>query len=194
MLKKYLKKTLESESKKFYLKNKDEVLDIIVFGSFVKGKEKPNDIDILLIFKDKIDLNLSHELKKSLEQKIEMKIEITSKTYFKLFDTALKIKESFLVEGYSLVNNKRIAEGLGFTNKILFHYSLKSKNKSERMQFYYGLHGRNTEGIINKLNAVKYTDTIILCPVENQEEMEEFFKNWKIEFKETPLLIPSRLL
>ena len=62
------------------------------------------------------------------------------------------------------------------------------------MRFYYSLYGRNSEGVLKLLRAKKYTDTAILCPSENQEKMKEFFNNWKIEFTETPILIPKRLI
>ena len=54
MSKEQLKNTkLKSELKDFLKKNRHILLDIIIFGSFIKGKEKPNDIDILILYKDK---------------------------------------------------------------------------------------------------------------------------------------------
>ena len=50
MLKKLLKNAVfKSEIRKFFRKNESEIVDIILFGSIVKGKEKPRDIDILII-------------------------------------------------------------------------------------------------------------------------------------------------
>lgn len=51
---------LKSEIKRFFIKNKDILLDIIIFGSFIKGKEKPNDIDLLILYKNKKNLEKSH--------------------------------------------------------------------------------------------------------------------------------------
>ena len=48
------------------LKRYDQINDFILFGSAVKGKEMPNDIDLAIIM-DKKDLNISNELKKELE-------------------------------------------------------------------------------------------------------------------------------
>ena len=53
---------------KFYKKNKDIILDIIIFGSFIKGKENPKDIDILILYKNKKDIEKSYELKKLLKK------------------------------------------------------------------------------------------------------------------------------
>ena len=120
-------------------------------------------------------------------------VSITPKTYLELFETNFLAREAILTEAYSLVNGRGIAQGLGFSNLIMFNYKLKGKNNSERMRFYYSLYGRNSIGMLERLNAVKYTDTIILCPVENLEKMREFLNSWNLEFKETPLLMPSRL-
>jgi len=43
-----------------------EVADILVFGSVVRGKEKPNDIDILVIFESKVDKDIEYQIRKIL--------------------------------------------------------------------------------------------------------------------------------
>ena len=194
MLLESLKKTLESEAQKIYKKNKSQIIDIILFGSIIKGKEKPKDVDIIIIFKDKNNLDISYELRKSLEKNIKIPIEVNSKIYSELFETNFQAREAILVEGYSLLNKINLADGFGFKSMAMFMYKLINKTKSERMRFYYSLYGRNTEGILKKLKAIKYTDTIILVPIENKETMKEYLNNWNIEFKETSLLLPVRLI
>ena len=193
MLSEQLKK-LESASKKFYEENKKEVLDIILFGSVLKGKEKPRDVDILLLFKEKNSLDLMQKLRKLLGLITDKPVEVTGKTYRELFSENFIAREALLSEGYSLINKASIAKGMGYQPEIMFNYNLKGKNKSERMRFYYSLYGRGVPGILKKLNSIKYTDTIIICPVEHQEEMRSFLDSWKIEFKDTPILIPSRIV
>ena len=80
-------------------------------------------------------------------------------------------------------------------NLILFKYDLINLNKSERMRFYYSLYGRTKEqkGIIQELNSIKFSDSIILCPANNSEEMSEYLNSWKIKHLKFPILIPSRL-
>lgn len=193
MLKKQLKNIkLKSKILKFYKKNKDILLDIIIFGSFIKGKEKPNDIDILILYKDKKNFEKGYELKKILE---EFNAEITNVTYSELFNESFKPREGILSEGYSVISKKFFSEGFGYTSFILFKYELKGFNKSNRMRFYYSLSGRNKKdtGILKDLNAIKFSDTILLCPVENAEKMKEYFDYWKIKYIEFPIMIPSRL-
>jgi predicted nucleotidyltransferase len=192
MLSLSLKKNLESKSQKFKSKN-PEILDILLFGSIVKGKEKANDLDILIIFKEKKDLDLLYQFRKIIEPLTKIKVEVTGKAYLDLFKEDFIAREALLAESYSLVQKKSFSEGLGFKNFFMFNYSLKNKNKSDRMRFYYSLYGRNGPGILKKLGAMKFAETIILCPIDNKEQMKEYLLSWKLEFKETPVLIPKRI-
>lgn len=183
----------KSEIKNFFNKNKEILLDIILFGSSIKGKEKPNDIDILLLYKSSKNIDVSYALKKTIEAKGYC-IEITDKTYNELLNPNFIAGISIISEGYSLVYNKFLFEGLGYLSFNLFKYELKQFNKSERMRFYYSLYGRNNEkGMLKMLDSIKFSDSIILCPVENVERMKEYFDTWKLKYVEFPILIPERI-
>lgn len=182
-----------SEVNRFFKENEEEIIDIILFGSTVKGKEKPGDVDILILFKKKKNIDLGYKLRKKLE-KLGLETEITLKTYKELFESSFIAREAVLSEGYSLITKKSLAKGLGYTNLILFKYSLKGFNKSMRMRFYYSLYGRGKEkGMLKELNVIKFSETILLCPVENEEMMKEYLNNWNMEYKEFPILIPTRI-
>ena len=181
-------KILESKSLFFFNKH-PELLDIILFGSFRKGKEHPRDMDVILLFKEKKNFGVLQEYRWLIKSALKMEVDALGKSYAELFESSFLARTSFLSEGYSLVRKKSISEGLGYDSQILFTYNLQGKNKSERMRFYYSLYGRNSIGMLNKLKAEKYTDTVILCPVSNQTEMREFLSSWKIEFREKSILI-----
>lgn len=196
MLQELLKNTkFKSEIKNLYQRNREEIVDVILFGSFVKGKQKPNDLDLLVVYKSKVNLDLSYHLRKSLE-KLDLKAEIISKTYLDLFAEDFKARESILTEGYSLISKNFISQGLGFSNLILFNYSLKSLNKSQRMMFYYALYGRKKtdEGILKKLDSIKFSENLVLAPVNQESPMEDFFNTWKIDFQKIPVLMPQRIM
>ena len=194
MSKKLLKDIkFKSEIKSFFKENKKEIIDIILFGSSIRRKEKPKDIDLLILYNDKKDIDLSYELEKKLKRK-GYDVEIVDKTYGELFEGTFKAMEGILSEGYSLIFNKFLSEGFGYMNLILFKYDLKGLNKSQRMRFYYSLYGRNkNQGVLNELSAIKFSETVLLCEIENSEIMKEYLKNWDIKFKEFPILIPNRL-
>lgn len=195
MLKKLLKNTkLLNEIKKFYHENEKEIIDILLFGSATRGKENPSDIDILAIYKSKDNMELSYKLKKQLER-YKLNIQVTSKKYADLFKPGFKAREAVLSEGYSLINNTFISRGLGYGNMKMFRYELKKLNKSQRMRFYYALYGRDSSGgILKDLNAKKFADTILLCPIENSESLKEFLERWNLSYLEVPALIPERII
>ncbi len=196
MLKDLLKNNKFSSSiKNFYKENKNKILDVLLFGSAVKGKEKPTDIDLLIVYKtEKEDSETSHDLRVLLKKQ-GFNVSITSKTYISLFNPAFIAREVFLSEAYSFVLNNSISRGLGYEPLMLFRYELKGMSKSDRMRFYYSLYGRKeSTGILENFKARKFSDTIIASPIENAEKMKEFLQYWKIEFMEIPALVPSRIL
>lgn len=194
MLPASLHKILESKSQEFFHKHKDILIDIILFGSIVQGKKNPKDIDIITVFHRKKDLQRSYELRKVLEKASGAKVDMVSKTYEELFEVSFTAREALLSEGYSLINKVFLSEGLGYKNMVLFTYKLEGKTKSDRMRFYHSLHGRTTKGMLYTLKAIKYADTVLLCPVQHRDEMRSYLESWKIEFTEVPVLLPARVL
>jgi len=59
--------------------------------------------------------------------------------------------------------------------------------------FYYSLYGRGQKGILKELEAIKFSDTILLCPIKNTENMKQYLQEWDVDFLEFPALIPIRL-
>jgi predicted nucleotidyltransferase len=182
----------------FYKQHKNEVLDIILFGSTVKGKKKPEDIDILLLFKDKENLDAEYKLRRMLQEEeiigVKSKVQITTKTYASFISRNFKAKEGILAEGYSLIHKESIAKMFGYINFILFRFTLKGFTQSRRMQFHYSLHGRKNEGgMMKELKLIRFADGVLLSPVVFAEKTKEYLKYWKIEFDENPMLIPERM-
>ena len=60
-------KAFQSAINAFWKENKESIIDIILFGSVMKGKEKPNDIDILLLTKGKMENDKVYQLRKKIE-------------------------------------------------------------------------------------------------------------------------------
>lgn len=187
-------RTLEVEAKKFFARHGSELIDIILFGSTLTGADKPHDVDILLVFKDKVNHLYAQQLRHALQTKVTIPVEVTSKTYEALFASEFVACEAILSTGYSLIQKLVLSDGLGYSSQVLFTYKLGAKTKSERMRFYYALYGRNSKGILHTLHAQKYTDTVILCPFGTSGRMNEFLSYWKVEFSAVPCLIPSRVL
>jgi len=193
MLKELLKNTKLISKIRSIAKENEEILDIILFGSAVRGKEKPRDIDLLVIYKTKINSELSYQIKKEFEV-TGFEIDLVSKSYSDLFKSAFIARESFLSEGFSLIQKKFIADGLGYKPLVMFRYDIKTFNKSQRMRFYYSLYGRNSEGMLKKLKLYKFSERIIISSIEESEEVKEYLNSWNIKYLEIPILMPARIL
>ena len=172
------------------IKQHPEIDDIILFGSLVRGKEKPNDIDILIIFKDKINKEIELEIKKTFKEKIS----IISKTKKLVLEESFDARESILFEGKSFLDDKTLAEKYGYSSLGMFKYNFKDWTNVQRTKFYYALNGRGkSKGISQKLNSIKLSDRIIVLPLNKIEPFREFLESWEIEYKYIPMLIPNRL-
>ncbi len=189
---KSLIKNLTKVSKDF-IKNHVEIKDIILFGSLLRGKEKPNDVDILLIFKKRIDKDIEYNLKNSFK-KFSLIISIISKTEKECFDPSFDVRESILFEGYSLLKSKFVSKDFGFASLGLFIYNTKFLTNTQKTKFYYAFNGRGkNKGLIRQWDAIKLSDNIITTPLNKIEQAKEFFEYWKISYKYIPFLIPERM-
>ncbi|MBU3896449.1 MAG: nucleotidyltransferase domain-containing protein [Nanoarchaeota archaeon] len=182
----------KNKIKEFYKKNREDMVDIILFGSVSRGKTAPKDIDILLIFNEKENNDLSYGLRKDL-QELGISAEITIKKYKDVFSSGFLPREDILSDGFSLISNKRISEAFGYKSFMLFKYSLKGFNYSQRMRFYYALEGRrDKKGMLKEMNGIKFTNSVVLVPVGFSDKFEAFLNGWNIEIKKTRILIPDK--
>ncbi|MGC9079469.1 MAG: nucleotidyltransferase domain-containing protein [Nanopusillaceae archaeon] len=174
-----------------YLKSNinDKVFDIIIFGSITRGKENPNDIDILIIFK-KLDINLINTLSSNKDYNFH----IQYMTIYDLYSLSSLLPE-ILAEGISVKYGKPLREILNFKAYKLYEIKdvilLKDSNAS-KTSFYYFLFGikhRNKIGLIKELNGevIRRNPYIIKIPIENSEtfkkRLEIFSKLKRIKIK-----------
>ncbi|HLD89050.1 MAG TPA: nucleotidyltransferase domain-containing protein [Candidatus Nanoarchaeia archaeon] len=167
---------LKKEAEELYKKDK-EIVDIILFGSAVRGKSRPSDIDVLVLFNRK-------------STRVSIKNCTVINNAFKDFFSGFPA-ESVLGEGYSLIFGKKISELYGMSSAYIFRYSLKNKSKSRRMQFYYALYGRGTRGVIESTGSKKFSNETILTPIRNADQMKQFFDDNEIEYFFLPVLYPA---
>ncbi len=161
---------------KHLLKDK-EILDIIVFGSFIKGKTLPSDIDVVLI--------TNKEAKHSIEG-----FHISTLKPEEIFTSPPSLVNTLLREGYSLKNNSSFAESLKFKSKVLFTYALTNISPSKKVKIVNILRGKNkSPGLVNEKKGEWLANQVFLIPIEEEYLFEQFFINSKIKFKKFNLLI-----
>ena len=156
-MKKNLKKLLK----------KSDIIDIIVFGSFLKQKEKVSDIDIAVIIKE-ISLDLPEEFDK--------KIHVTQIRVSDILNTALIL--SLLCEGYSIKQDAYLRDIHDIKPMKLYDYNLLNLNKSQKTQFAAAL-----RKLLKRVKGEKVGSGAVLVPYEWTSYFEEFLDVWELKYK-----------
>ncbi|MEM4271848.1 MAG: hypothetical protein QXD13_02065 [Candidatus Pacearchaeota archaeon] len=158
------------------LKDK-RVIDVIIFGSALKGKAEPRDIDAALIIREHVDINIEG-------------IHISQIKPEEFFINPPSLATTLLREGYSLKKNKSLAEVLRFDSKILFSYTLKNKNSSEKVKIVNFLRGKGkTPGIVEENGGEWIANQVFMLPLKSEHIIEKFLINSKVMFKKHYILI-----
>ena len=178
--------------KKPKLNYKDDVLDIVQFGSSVKENElesKPNDIDIAVIFRKipiKEQLDQAQEIKNQIQKLTDLPIHVKSFDLYNLFDKSNFAKESILFYGKSIINGDYFAKNLGLNPKIHLSYNLSNLKKKDKVRFNYLLNGKKGNyGLLRKYKGELISPGIIEIPSEYEdiflESMKKITENIKIK-------------
>ncbi len=166
---------IKNRLKKF-LKDK-EILDIILFGSVIKGKYLPRDIDLAFI--------ANKEIKPEIEG---FHISLIKPEEF--FTDQPSITNTVLREGFSLRKNAFFVEGLKFKNRVLFTYKLNDKRLSEKVKIVNILRGKNKEkGIVEEYGGRWLVNQAFTVPITTEHIIESLLINLKIKYSKSYILI-----
>ncbi|MEW6408447.1 MAG: nucleotidyltransferase domain-containing protein [Patescibacteria group bacterium] len=171
-------------------KDSNKILDIILFGSYIKEKEKPKDIDLAILFKeedynyiDKINLKI-----KNIIQKYNLIPHIQVLLIDNIFKEPLYL--TLLHEGFSIKNKIYISKSLKTESCILIIYSLKNLNYSKKTLFGYALKGRTgKKGLLYQINGKTIGRNSILIPTNKLEIIKDFLNLWGIKYSIERVLI-----
>lgn len=175
-----------------YLKEKlkgidlSEIADIFLFGSAVKGKEFPGDIDICIIFQNKISENAVKDVENRLK---EFNAHISSLVVDNFFRKPHSLTKTILLEGISIITGKPIIQNFGFSSYLLYSYNLSKLKSSNKVKFVYLLKGREEKGIIEKMNGEWIANGCFIIPIQKDSEMLIILKKWQVPFKRKEVLI-----
>lgn len=161
-----------------------EIIEIIIFGSAIKGKLVPRDIDLALI----VSKEPSKELLKKINSIIGFHISIIKVKEF--FVNPPSIVHTLIREGYSLKSKKFIAENFRFLNRVMYNYSLTSLSASDKVRLVNILRGKRREKGIVKSNSGKWiANQVFIAPLNTEKIFDELFNNFKIKFNKNYILI-----
>ena len=168
------------------------IFDIVLYGSAMKGASSPNDLDIIVIFREG---TLSERLSKiqSLKQKIKLsqKIDIKGILLGELFQESFFARSGIFFEGISIFTGKPFAYKIGFVGRTLFSYTLRDKSHAQKVKFDYLLSGRGGIGLIKKFDGKHLGPGIVLIPSRHCLKFEEIMKRNQIEYSKNNILIES---
>jgi len=171
-----LKNLLEVKKKlRPYLTN-PKVFDVVLFGSFVKGKSNPFDIDVVVI----ADCEL---------EEIEgFHISFLSPTDF--FKNIPSLVSTIFKEGFSLKHEKYFSAVYGFENKCMFIYELSGLSSSKKVQVVNFLRGnKQQKGLVEDKRGEWLSQGCFSCAIEYDYLFDQFFINQKVKFKKYYLLM-----
>ena len=155
-----------------------EIKDFIIFGSFVKGKYAPKDIDIALVV-DKKDISLVGEIKEQLGIK-NLDIEIVNPE--EIYQSKLGL--ILISEGFSIKSNKFLRESLGLYPMKIYTYEIKNLTQTKKVLF-----GRGLNQIIRDTKATKLGAGSIMVPVKDSGNFEDFLQTWGLKYKTKEYLV-----
>jgi len=185
-----LKKLLNLQAlnliKKFKKEN-EEVFDIAIYGSSVKGKLDFNDLDLAILLNKKSSvskkLKLSQELKSKLKNKVKYELDVKAMDLYDFMDKNFVARQGIIGSGYLLLNKKNISSLFGFESYSIFKYNLKGLTNSKKTLFRYAIGGRNGKGLLELKKGEQLGRGSIKVPLIYEEEFKEFFEKFNINFK-----------
>ncbi len=161
---------------KSLLKDK-EIIDIILFGSSIKGKASPNDIDIAAITENESIPRIEGFHISAIKPK-------------EFFQNPPTLITTLLREGYSLKNNKMFAETFRFKPEVLFNYNLKNLANSQKVKIVNILRGKGkNSGLVKESNGNFISNSVFTIPPESEYLIEKFLINQNVAFKKSYILI-----
>lgn len=159
-----------------FLRRKD-VIDIVLFGSVVKGKALPRDVDAAIISESDIkpDIEGFHiSLLKPLE----------------FLRDPPTLATTLLKEGYSLRTGRSFSENFRFKSKVLFIYNLTSLSNSEKVRMVNNLRGKDgAKGLVEEYGGEWLSNSVFISFLDNEYIFEQFFITNKVKFKKFNILI-----
>ncbi|KHO54772.1 MAG: hypothetical protein QT10_C0012G0020 [archaeon GW2011_AR19] len=161
-----------------------KVIDIILFGSAIKGKLIPGDVDIAAILYEKPSKEFLEKINSIKGFHISV---ITAKEFF---INSPSIIHTLIREGYSLKNKKFISENFRFSNKVMYNYVLTSLSPSNKVRLVNILRGKRGEkGIVESNNGKWVANQVFISPLNSEKIFDELFDNFKVNFNKKDVLI-----
>jgi len=165
---------------------KNHIWDVVIYGSYARGKIDARDIDVAIILEKKISISVKMELSQKLRTMFKEEgfvFDVKTVDLNDFLNEGFLGRESIFAEGYSVLKQDYLAERFGFNALSIVEYSLKDLTLSEQKMFYYALQGRKKgEGILAKLNGRIVSKGVLQVPTRNFEEIKSVLELHDVMF------------
>ncbi|MDI6737769.1 MAG: hypothetical protein QME12_04615 [Nanoarchaeota archaeon] len=166
--------------------------DIFVFGSFVKGKDIPGDIDICLCMAKENSI-MADEISAFLKKEAGLSAHFT-RTQFALMLVDRELWKSILHEGYSIRNREFVARLMGMDTFVLAEYKLGAISSSQKQIFSHAMNGTGgRESFLKDIHAKRIGRGVLVVPNEYVENARSFFDTWKADYNFRRIYAESNL-
>ena len=164
------------KSLKKLLKKYRNIKDFVVFGSSVKGKYAPKDVDVAVVVNKK-DISIVGEIKEEIKN---LDVEMIEPE--EIYQSRLGI--ALITEGFSIRKGKFLREILGLFPMKIYTYEIKNLTQSKKVLF-----GRGLIKLLKDTKAVKLGAGSIMIPIEYSGEFEDFLETWNLKYKTREYLV-----
>ena len=157
-----------------------EILDVILFGSVIKGKALPRDVDIAVITEEDYEPGIFN-------------IEGFHFSFLKpidFFKKRITLLSTIFREGYSLKFDKSFSELYGFRNRVLFRYELSRLTNSKKVKVVNILRGKKGDkGLVVENGGEWLSNQVFFIPMYKEHIFDKFFINFAVKFKKYYVLM-----
>lgn len=165
------------------MKGDKRIWDILLFGSAVRGKMKPVDIDAAIIFSCPTKLEEKLSTSQKVREKLGEEWQVIGMDLNDLTDENFLARTGIIAEGYSVKRDEQFGKLLGFIPTAIFTYSLENLSNNDRTRLKYALSGRKKgEGLLPKWGGKFLGKGCILVPIEFMDELKELFESFNVRF------------
>lgn len=168
---------------------KNAIWDVVIYGSYVRGKTDARDVDLAIILSEHVPLAKKMFLCQELRQMLSAAdyiFDVKAVDINDFLNAGFLGREAIFAEGLSLIKEDYLAERFGFTACAIVQYSLKRLTQSKKKMLYYALQGRKRgTGILAKINGKILSKGILQLPIRHYEDFKALLGKHDIDYTTT---------
>lgn len=178
---------MKRTSKRLSKKYRNNIVDIFLFGSALKGKRKPGDIDLYVILKCADD-KLVQEIYRDFREGFGKGAHFNWIPSERLLEDLVFV--TVIEEGVSLISGEALSRRMGYEPGLIFTFSLSNLGPSKKVLFSYALHGKDgKEGLLARTHGKVLGKGVIFVPMRFTEPAREFMEFWNADYSAKKVLM-----